>query len=505
MDSAEVKRLLTQLDLNEYIKTFEENNISYDTLLQLDNSHVRELLPRIGDQIKLCAAIDKIKKGDIYTGNVPSSESVEKVESLFEGSLISSNEARCRGLQLPPELVKSFKQNPATIQTPQSKFMQVPQIDGTPVQPLIYIAGDNLSENVNCHEHEVIHYEIIQDTAAAAQPEPDRSTEVQGKKYYGFNIEEVLLKDFASSKVLTTKLPQKKLIISTDRRAIAAALIDKVISTLGTSPSKVALEQLAKDLVLLFPGLGDPRKEGRGYEMWFFHSHHGLGASGFLEDRLKNQRKKVTSNKKTQLNTESLDATFLDWSSEIEDENPTPDEKELEFLRQNHGQEIKIKMKETVFQRRTFIRQQTGVDGLLSIIKCMPRLVDTEGMIIQDFDVRHPKLALILYDKWPKVSKLLMDYAEECGIDFADKIGVKKSRYELLDDDFQLLAFALLPYILPSCGKKLKTGDDKESDAVAPAKKGTRKQAKVVKGSDKDSMASMIQFRSVSANFPVPF
>lgn len=85
------------------------------------------------------------------------------------------------------------------------------------------------------------------------------------------------------------------------------------------SPSKVALEQLAKDLVLLFPGLGDPRKEGRGYEMWFFHSHHGLGASGFLEDRLKNQRKKVTSNKKTQLNTESLDATFLDWSSEIED------------------------------------------------------------------------------------------------------------------------------------------------------------------------------------------
>lgn len=67
------------------------------------------------------------------------------------------------------------------------------------------------------------------------------------------------------------------------------------------------------------------------------------------------------------------------WLSYLE--NPTPDEKELEFLRQNHGQEIKIKMKETVFQRRTFIRQQTGVDGLLSIIKCMPRLVDTEGMV----------------------------------------------------------------------------------------------------------------------------
>lgn len=33
-----------------------------------------------------------------------------------------------------------------------------------------------------------------------------------------------------------------------------------------------------------------------------------------------------------------------------------------------------------------------------------------------------------------------MDYAEECGIDFADKIGVKKSRYELLDGTLLKLA-----------------------------------------------------------------
>lgn len=65
----------------------------------------------------------------------------------------------------------------------------------------------------------------------------------------------------------------------------------------------------------------------------------------------------------------------------IELDNPEPDEKIFEFLRQNFGGVVKDKMLETVFQRRTFIRQQKGVDGLNNIIQHSPRLFDTEEMV----------------------------------------------------------------------------------------------------------------------------
>lgn len=161
------------------------------------------------------------------------------------------------------------------------------------------------------------------------------------------------------------------------------------------------MEELAKDLVKQYPTLGDPRREGNGWDIWFFHSVHGLGASGLLEDRLKNQRKLRVA-KQRAINPPE-DSTFLNWVSEDEDgrlcsqtypillliyivlfielDNPEPDEKIFEFLRQNFGGVVKGKMLETVFQRRTFIRQQKGVDGLNNIIQHSPRLFDTEEMV----------------------------------------------------------------------------------------------------------------------------
>lgn len=78
------------------------------------------------------------------------------------------------------------------------------------------------------------------------------------------------------------------------------------------------MEQLAKDFVSKYPSFGDPRRPGRGWEMWFFNSAHGAGATGFLEDRLKNQRKKLASAKKVPANT-SYNNDTIDWDSENED------------------------------------------------------------------------------------------------------------------------------------------------------------------------------------------
>lgn len=93
--------------------------------------------------------------------------------------------------------------------------------------------------------------------------------------------------------IITIKIPQNKFILRSDRQAISAVLIDAIIRKLGTryiqcflsrhfsyptytlkhilificSPSKQALEQLARDLVNTYPVLGDIRRKNLGYQM----------------------------------------------------------------------------------------------------------------------------------------------------------------------------------------------------------------------------------------------
>ena len=76
------------------------------------------------------------------------------------------------------------------------------------------------------------------------------------------------------------------------------------------------MEQLAKHIVSQFPALGDKRKEDGGWQMWFNHSMHAPAASGFLEERLKYKRKRL-SKKKTSLKPTSLISKVdLNWDSE---------------------------------------------------------------------------------------------------------------------------------------------------------------------------------------------
>lgn len=88
------------------------------------------------------------------------------------------------------------------------------------------------------------------------------------------------------------------------------------------SPSKQAMDQMAKDLVGKYPALGDPRRKHLGYQMWFMGSSDGSPASGFLEERLKNQRKKISDKKLLSTSAtkcNELDLPVLNWISDDED------------------------------------------------------------------------------------------------------------------------------------------------------------------------------------------
>ncbi|CAL8140943.1 unnamed protein product [Orchesella dallaii] len=202
------------------------------------------------------------------------------------------------------------------------------------------------------------------------------------KNIYGFDIQEVLTANVTTKKIVTTKVEENQFILRSDRQAVAAVLIDAVIERSGTNPSKNSLEQLARQLVRKYPGLGDPRRSERGWQMWFFHTVKGQGATGFLEDRLKNQRRRLVK-KQTKSDRFMEDAEDINWQSMDEDDDPVPDDAKLEYLKHNFGPDIPTVMKVTVFMRRSLLRayQREQFIGLQKAMEKMPRLFDTENMV----------------------------------------------------------------------------------------------------------------------------
>ncbi len=63
--------------------------------------------------------------------------------------------------------------------------------------------------------------------------------------------------------------------------------------------------------------------------------------------------------------------------------------------------------------------------------------------ITQDFNIRHPNLAYVLYERWPMVSKLLFDYALESQIDYGKVLEIAKPRYDLTAGTFLLALFEM--------------------------------------------------------------
>lgn len=75
--------------------------------------------------------------------------------------------------------------------------------------------------------------------------------------------------------------------------------------------------ELAVDLVHRFPALGDPTRSSLGSSMWFCAAAHSpSGPTGFLEERLKNQRRKLAKSKKNPSSREANDMKFLNYDSD---------------------------------------------------------------------------------------------------------------------------------------------------------------------------------------------
>ncbi|XP_035701272.1 uncharacterized protein LOC118433446 isoform X2 [Folsomia candida] len=487
MCDAEIQRLLTQLNLGKYCQLFKDNNLTDDSLQHLQKDDLIHVVPVLGDRILIWNGINKLQSD---------SRVEDDNQSLFTSSLISNRELLERGLRLPTDILLSKR---AELSSPSSSITHQQLPSSQTIFLEVIRENEPLSQNSTASTSDSIELATTSGSSFTRPVESSPSAPIHEHRFYNFDIDAVLRKNDAVKHILFQKIPAKKMVVKDDRQTIAAVLVDAIIENLGTCPSKQAMDQMAKDLVGKYPALGDPRRKHLGYQMWFMGSSDGSPASGFLEERLKNQRKKISDKKLLSTSAtkcNELDLPVLNWISDDEDDDPDPEEGILEYIRQNFGTDVDSAMKNTVFQRRTVIRRlnAVNVDILDNLVVSMPRLFDTEGMITQDFDCRHPALAFVMYDRWPRVSRKILEYAEESGIDYLKKF-----------DDVTILAYCVLPFVLPSCGRRAASDnlEDQFDDGELPmvttrgkrkakaAGRPPKKTMSILKASDLDVYKSM--------------
>ncbi|XP_056621316.1 uncharacterized protein LOC130434930 isoform X1 [Triplophysa dalaica] len=280
------------------------------------------------------------------------------------------------------------------------------------------------------------------------QPEAENQTSVE--EVPSFNISEVLMSSVEGKDILASL--KKNTLSLHQRRCMVRILVSNLMSHFGENPSSEKKMRLAVSLVEQYPCLKD--SQGKGHEAWFSPGRSHRPATGFLEERLRNVRKR--SRRETNTSREKNDSEAMSSISRnlfIPEPSTSPDRavQLAEWLKNNMwpANQVAEYMKETAIHRAHWIRAN-GTKSIEDITVEFPRLLDTPGMISQDFAILFPNHAERLSQTWK--------------FSFKDKIlrfaSQEKKAQELLHNIDSLspvctdaqsdLALRLLPVILPT-------------------------------------------------------
>ncbi|XP_028837523.1 uncharacterized protein LOC114791133 isoform X2 [Denticeps clupeoides] len=180
-------------------------------------------------------------------------------------------------------------------------------------------------------------------------------------------------------------------------------LVSHLIERFGENPSGATKVTLASSVVEQFPCLKDC--QGKGYEAWFSPGRFHRPATGFLEERLRNVRKKIRRGRQKPVSSDNPrdSSNFTLPESNVDSERVT---QMIKWLRNNiwPASQVEQYMKETAIQRAKWIRND-GSKTIMEIAKEYPCLLDTPGMISQDFLILNPDCASNLTENWVSVFK----------------------------------------------------------------------------------------------------
>ncbi|XP_041833312.1 uncharacterized protein gramd4a isoform X7 [Melanotaenia boesemani] len=291
-----------------------------------------------------------------------------------------------------------------------------------------------------------------------------------------FNIHEALRSSCDGSSILAS-LEQHSISLK-QRRQLVRILVSHLVERFGENPSADCKTALAAALVAEFPCLKDT--QGKGYEAWYIRGRRNRPATGFLEERLRNIRKKMRQ-ERFSVQTASTANIEQHISSTLVIPDPTiSTERALqlaEWLKNNMwpAKQVTDYMRETAIHRAHWIRSN-GTKSIDEINNEFPRLLDTPSMISQDFSMLFPQHADKLFETWTISfrEKILQLARQEKGAQ--DLLSTDNLPPEARGD----VALRVLPLILPT-----------------PVYKDGKK---MVKPSLDENMKSFIDYKHVGTN-----
>nr|XP_033957513.1 uncharacterized protein LOC117460296 isoform X1 [Pseudochaenichthys georgianus]XP_033957514.1 uncharacterized protein LOC117460296 isoform X1 [Pseudochaenichthys georgianus] len=210
-------------------------------------------------------------------------------------------------------------------------------------------------------------------------------------------IKQVLLTKPGGSDVMK-EYEEKGTISRATRKVMVNILVADMVQSEGRIPQRLTKEKYALGIVTLFPSLQDPHGK-TGYE----HFYDGQKGGGFLAWRLKSVQRA------TRLPVRSKDSRIEENGGpmlrrEIGHCDDHPDEQRFQELiavmnHTNNREVIMKKMRDTLEYRRRLVHDPERSSTVLSVF---PRLLDTKGLILQDFSLLFgSETPSKLLEKWP--------------------------------------------------------------------------------------------------------
>ncbi|CAM4579088.1 unnamed protein product [Leuciscus chuanchicus] len=293
---------------------------------------------------------------------------------------------------------------------------------------------------------------MLLDDASIAALIPRIGLRVKFKKFHSEflgDIREILRKSGGAT--LITSLDRDRLLSLKERRQMVRLLVSHLMESFGETPSAEIKKEMALALTAQFPCLKN--NEGHGYESWYTPGRYRHPATGYLEERLRNVRKRLRaphsqrqhSHPQPSQNSSSRPSFPLPESESSLTELHTM----IEWLKNNRSPHSQVEelMIRTAPHRAAWIRS-SGTKTVEEINREYPRLYDFPGMISQDFGDLFPDNADRLYEFWAPVftDRILLFARKE-----PKAADVLLESLETLSNDVRgEVAFKTLPAVLPS-------------------------------------------------------
>ncbi|XP_063960851.1 uncharacterized protein LOC135155510 [Lytechinus pictus] len=408
-----VKEKLVMWGLERFLENFEEQEIDQETLLLLDDQAVKaDLIKPLGPRSKLLQRIKELKGPSLISEDCTFSEDIPSTSN----SSLSIPSGSSTSIIKPPEDIPSTSNSSTSIRSSSSSTSKPPEDIPNTSNSSVSIPSSSSTSIIKPPEAKKI--KMAHDIRA-----------ILSKRREG----EELIKEMEEGCI---SYNSRKLIVNT--------LVSHLIETYTKWPKTEQKLAMAKCIVTQFPALDNDDHDA--YLTWFTPASQNKtkDSSGYIEMRLRNVRYRdpartpKESNKKVQANLPNTED--LDLSSDRDEEVDA----KIKWL-QDHKeprQQVRSWMRDTCKARAGYIRDNKD-KPVQELLLLFPRLIDTEGMVDQDFRILFPQSADKLFLTWPKFCRHVLNYAEK-QVDWRlylnFKGAVETGKMVLMSNSFTLLS-----------------------------------------------------------------